>query len=271
MQDGSAEIAQWAGGLCARLGLHPVRVVPVVVGVGGGPEAAARDARYAALAAVAADLDADAVLLGHTIQDQAETVLLRLARGSGARSLSAMASVSGLWRRPMLGLDRADVAVAAAEALTPLGERAWIDPHNDDRRFARVRVRAALRDLQDALGQDVVPALARSAALLRDDADALDDLAAQAAIRVITVTAGRSVSADAQALMELPRAVRTRVIREMCLRAGSLAEDLTADHVATVERLVSEWSGQGPASLPGRVTAHREYGRLAVTASPSME
>ena len=214
------------------------------------------------------------VLLGHTLQDQAETVLLRLARGSGARSLAAMAPVNGRWRRPFLDLDRDLVATVAEEALTPIGAKPWRDPHNDDPRFTRVRVRAALRDLERDLGPGIAPALARSARLLRDDADALDAIADDAWDRLVAidrVDAVAAFSADVNTLADLPRAVRTRVLRRMCLAAGSLGEDLTADHIAVVDRFVTDWSGQGRASLPGRVTAHREYGRLTVIANPDLE
>ena len=239
----------------------------VVVGAGGGPEAAARDARYAALERAAHEWAAAAVLLGHTLDDQAETVLLRLARGSGARSLAAMAPVQGRWVRPLLGLTRADVRVSAVEVLAAVGAVPWDDPHNTDPAFARVRVRTALADLEQALGPGVAASLARTAQLLRDDADALDALADQAWQACVTGS-GRTWSAEVDDLAALPRAVRTRVIRTMCLAAGSPGEDLSFEHVSGVERLVSAWSGQGAANLPGRVLAERSCGRLVVTTRP---
>lgn len=261
LQAESAVVASRTAELCRQLGLDPVRVVRVEVGGAGGPEAAARDARYAALREVSDELRARAVLLGHTRDDQAETVLIRLARGSGARSLSAMAPVSGDWRRPLLDITRAQTEESAHEVLTPLEAAPWIDPHNADPRFTRVRVRAALGELEQALGPGVAESLARSAELLRDDADALDAWADEASVAVI----GADGAAECQGLAGLPRAVRTRIIRRMCLAAGSPGEDLTRDHVLTVERLVSDWSGQGPISLPGRVTARRAYDRLTIT------
>ena len=153
LQPGSGEVAGWAAGVCRTLGLAPVAVRSVSVGSHGGPEAAARDARYEGLLREAQDLGAVAVLLGHTLEDQAETVLLRLARGSGARSLAAMAPRSGLWRRPMLELSRAVVHASAREALVSVGETPWIDPHNADARFARVRVRESMDTLARALGR----------------------------------------------------------------------------------------------------------------------
>ncbi|MEI6363251.1 MAG: tRNA lysidine(34) synthetase TilS [Actinomycetes bacterium] len=263
LQEASASVAEWAARTCRALGVDEATVLRAVVGTDGGPEAAARSARYAALESVAVERDAATVLLGHTREDQAETVLLRLARGSGARSLSGMRERSGPWRRPFLSLSRADVQAVAAEVLEPLGERPWSDPHNDDPAYARVRVRALLDDLVQAIGPGAVLGLSRSAELLRDDADALDDWASREGERLVSADDGAMV-ADCEALTALPRAVRTRLIRRMCVAAGSLPDQLTADHVRRVEEFATEWSGQGAASLPCGVIAERSYGRLWV-------
>src|SRR3954470_4637270 len=173
LQSASAEQAARAADQCRSMGLDPVTVCPVAVGRAGGPEAAARAARYAALDATAADV----VLLGHTLDDQAETVLLGLARGAGARSLSGMAGVSGRYRRPFLGVRRTETRAACRA----LDLEAWHDPHNADPAYARVRVRReVLPALEQALGPAIVESLARSAGLLRDDADALDEWADKA-------------------------------------------------------------------------------------------
>ena len=203
------------------------------------------------------------MLLGHTREDQAETVLLRLARGSGARSLSAMRAHAGLWRRPFLAVARADVRAAAAELLAPLGAEPWEDPHNIDTGFTRVRVRALLDGLTADLGPGVVRGLARSADLLRDDADYLDEQAAAAFDRIMDSGSG-SASAAADDLVALPAALRTRVIRLACLASGSPAESLTLEHVLRVDALVTNWRGQGEVGLPGGVVAERTYGRLCV-------
>jgi tRNA(Ile)-lysidine synthase len=145
----------------------------VTVEPGGGPEAAARYARYRALDETAVRLGAAAIFLGHTRDDQAETVLLGLARGSGARSLAGMAPVSddGRYRRPFLAVSRDTTRLACqADRLQP-----WEDPHNTDHSYTRVRVRLeALPALERAAGPGVTEALARTATLLRADADALD-------------------------------------------------------------------------------------------------
>jgi tRNA(Ile)-lysidine synthase len=226
----------------------------------GGPEATARNARYAALDRAAADLSARCVLLGHTRDDQAETVLLGLARGSGARSLSGMPPVSGRYRRPLLGLTRGDTEQAcAAERI-----EVWHDPHNADHGFARVRVRKkVLPELEAQLGPGVAAALSRTALLLRDDADALDVFAevAREDCRTASADAG-SEPLDVGRLQTLLPALRRRVIRRSALDAGCPASDLTAGHVDAVEELVTRWHGQQGVDLPGSVRAVRTGGTL---------
>ena len=263
LQADSARVAQWAADTCMALGVDDAVVRRVRVGTDGGPEAAARTARYSVLEEVAADRGAAAVLLGHTRDDQAETVLLRLARGSGARSLSGMREANGLWRRPFLSLARVDVQSVARELLAPLGEVPWTDPHNADPSFARVRVRSLLDDLSAAVGPGAALGLARSADLLRDDADALDAWAQREAARLVLVD-GDLECASCDELAGLPRAVRTRVLRTMCLAAGALADQLTAEHIWRIDEFVTDWRGQGEASLPCGVVVTRAYGRLCV-------
>ena len=255
LQPGSAEVAASVRTQLLALGLTPVRIVRVEVGRGGGPEAAARDARYAALRFVADDVGAAAVLLGHTLDDQAETVLLGLGRGSGARSLAGMAPVSGLWRRPLLGIPRETTRAACAAEGLP----AWEDPHNADDSFARVRVRRdALPALERAVGPGVAAALARSARLLRADADALDGWA-ESAWRGL----GAGAVLDAGELAGLPRAVRSRVLRLAATDAG--VPPLALEHVEELDRLVTEWHGQGPVSLPAGASGRRAGGALLLT------
>jgi tRNA(Ile)-lysidine synthase len=263
------------------LGLNPAEAVAVTVGrpvraahsatdkggggrrVGGGPEAAARDARYAALDAAAERHGATAILLGHTRDDQAETVLLGLARGSGIRSLSGMAAVSGgpgaarRYRRPFLHLDRQTARKACMVQSLPV----WDDPHNTDPAYTRSRLRhEGLPALEKALGKGVVEALARTAQLSRDDADALDAWAGQAEASV----------RDAAGLLEcaklyaLPPAVRRRILRRAAIEAGAPAGSLFARHIEEVDRLVTGWRGQGAINLPGKVVAQRQGGRLVI-------
>jgi tRNA(Ile)-lysidine synthase len=260
LQPGSAQRAESVGRQLKELGLDLVECVAVEVGGDGGPEAAARAARYAALDAIAERTGAAAVLLGHTLDDQAETVLLGLARGSGTRSLAGMAGVSGpggRYRRPLLGLTRAITAAACAD----LGLPVWDDPHNADRSFARVRVRSSVLPVLEAeLGPGVAEALARTAQLARADADALDDWAARA---FAELAAGPpEAGLDVAELAALPTAVRTRVLRQAALAAGAVPSALAAVHILAIDALIIGWSGQGPVNLPGGVTASRRCGRL---------
>jgi tRNA(Ile)-lysidine synthase len=255
LQPGSARQAARVAGQLTGLGLAPVDVVPVTVSGPGGPEAAARAARYRALDDRCRAAGAAAVLLGHTRDDQAETVLLGLARGSGSRSLAGMAERAGRYRRPFLAISR-DATRAACAAL---GLEAWEDPHNADSSYARARVRHhALPALEAALGPGVAEALARTAAQLRADADALDELAFQASERL--TDAGPSLSAEA--LAELPAALRTRVLRRAAITAGCPAGSLTARHVAGLDELLTGWHGQRWVDLPGGVRGVRQCGKL---------
>jgi len=245
LQAGSAEVADRAAGQARSLGLNPVRVVRVEVGSDGGPEAAARAARYAALDAVAAELDAAAVLLGHTLDDQAETVLLGLARGSGAASLAGMAAESGRYRRPLLGIRRAATRAACLDA----GLDPWDDPQNADPSYARVRVRRdALPALEAALGPGVAEALARTAEQLREDSETLDHLVEELGEDLVELEeAGLSLSAAA--LAANPPALRNRMIRHAV--ASEFHVSLTRAQTLEVARLATDWHGQGPVDLPG--------------------
>ena len=256
LQPDSSHVAETAAEQCRGLGLDPVVVREVEVGTEGGPEGAARAARYDALRDVADELAADVVLLAHTRDDQAETVLLGLGRGSGARSLAGMAPVVGLLRRPFLEVPRATTAAACIAS----GLRPWHDPHNDDPQYTRVRVRhEVLPVLEEALGPGVVEALARTAGLLRADADALDQLAADVAETALSRADGQ-IRSDVGVLEDQPAAIRTRVLRQAALEAGCRATDLTAGHVASVDALVTDWRGQRRIDLPQGVRAIRKGG-----------
>jgi tRNA(Ile)-lysidine synthase len=256
LQPDSAHVAEIAAEQCRSLGLDPVQVRVVEVGTDGGPEGAARTARYDALRDAADELSADVVLLAHTRDDQAETVLLGLGRGSGARSLAGMAPAVGRLRRPFLEVPRATTAAACIAS----GMRPWHDPHNDDPQYTRVRVRhEVLPVLEEALGPGVVEALARTAGLLRADADALDQLAADVAETTLSRAEGQ-VRSDIGVLVEQPAAIRTRVLRQAALEAGCRATDLTAGHVASVDALVTDWRGQRWIDLPQGIRAIRNGG-----------
>jgi tRNA(Ile)-lysidine synthase len=267
LQPGSADRASEVARVLTGLGLEPVAWLRAAVPPGsgnGGPEAAARTARYAALGDAAQRAGAAAVLLAHSRDDQAESVLLGLARGSGIRSLAGMPPRRGLYRRPLLGVSRVTLR-AACEAL---GLRPWDDPQNADPAFARARVRhRALPALEDALGPGVAEALARSARQFRADADVLENLAASQAERV----RGEGGGWQADLLAGLPEAIRTRVLRRAAIDAGCPPGALTAGHVDALDALVTSWHGQRWADLPGGVQARRQRGRLLFTAGHPSE
>lgn len=243
LQAGSAEVAAGAAAVGPALGLEPGRVERVTVGKSGGPESAARDARYTALDRVATEIGAALVLLGHTRDDQAETVLLGLARGSGPGSLRGMADRDGIYGRPLLDVTRATTrAATVASGLVP-----WDDPHNDDERFARVRVRrTVLPVIERELGPGIVDALARTAELLRDDDDALDLLAEGMARTLVTAD---PVEFTADEVARKPRAIRTRIIRIAAHRAWGTTLSHTQTRV--VDALLVDWHGQGAIDVSG--------------------
>ncbi|MDJ0375883.1 tRNA lysidine(34) synthetase TilS [Cryobacterium sp. PH31-L1] len=256
LQTGSADVAARAADTARGLGLDPVLVLRVTIDDdGSGPEAAARTMRYAAFDAAMEQTGAVGVLLGHTLDDQAETVLLGLARGSGATSLRGMAARTGRILRPMLGIRRAQTRQFCVDA----GLEPWSDPQNFDPRYTRVRVReTVLPLLENELGPGVAVALARTAEALREDADALDELA-----RTMLKEHWASGRISADLLAALPAAVRQRVIR-----FGVEARNgvwLTRVQTLAVAALVTEWHGQGALSLPG-IRVVRQDGILIFSA-----
>jgi tRNA(ile)-lysidine synthase len=243
LQAGSVEVAQRTVDALMSRGIA-AEVRRVEVGRDGGIEAAARRARLAALSR-----DGHPVLLGHTLDDQAETVLLGLLRGSGIRSLAGMAPRRGLFLRPLLGIRRAETEAACRD----WDIEWWSDPMNSDPRFARVRARSVLALLGSELGRDVAVGLARTADLARSDADLLDELAELAFDR-----ARRDAALDVAALAGQPDAIRGRVLLRWLRSHGSEA---TQVHVAAVDDLVLAWRGQGPVAVPGGAV-RRVAGRL---------
>ncbi len=258
LQDGSDERAAAVVAQMAAIGAAETLGARVRVEGGGlGPEAAARQARYAVLEEVAGHFGAAAVLLGHTRDDQAETVLLGLARGSGGRSLAGMRRAFDVFRRPLLDVSRDDTVTACQVE----GHDTWADPHNADPAYARARVRhAVLPVLEEQLGPGVAQTLARTADQLRVDMDHLDDLADAAYADLRADDGGLAVAA----LGPLPVAVRRRVLRLAALAGGAPASELTFEHVLAVESLVTGWRGQRWIDLPGPVRATRVDGTLRV-------
>ena len=268
LQPGSAARAEQVTRLMTRLRLSPALSAAVTVAGPGGPEGAARTARYAALDQAADATGAVAILLGHTLDDQAETVLLGLARGSGARSLAGMAASTGRYRRPLLRIRREQTRAACAAA----GLEPWDDPHNSDLAFARARIRGQVMPvLTEALGPGVAEALARTADLLRADADALDCLAAAEIAGLGGAAAVMEPGWPVAQLAALPDAVRHRVLRQAAIEAGSPPGALAHRHVTGLDELITAWHGQRWADLPGGVRGQRKYGRLLLTRTAGPE
>jgi len=260
LQPDSQQVAAAAREQAMALGCADAQVFCVDVGTEGGPEAAARTARYLALDAARGEAP---VLLAHTLDDQAETVLLGLGRGSGARSIAGMRPCDPPWYRPLLGVRRADTHAACAE----LGLSPWQDPHNADRRFTRTRLRTeVLPLLEDVLGGGVAEALARTATALREDTDTLDDVAHRALAEM-----DAAEGLDVVRLTTLPEAVRRRVIRGWLLAGG--ASGLTDKQIRGVDTLVTAWRGQGGVAVGSamrsrRLFAGRRDGMLTLYTEP---
>lgn len=236
LQAGSTQVAREVVGRLQARGLDASRVPVTVEATGQGLEADARDARLGALGSLGIP-----VLLGHTLDDQAEQVLLGLMRGSGTRSLAGIPPMRTPFIRPLLGLPRQ----VTLDACREWGVDVWQDPHNDDAGFARVRARQLLKRISDELGRDLVPMLGRTAELARIDADFLDQLALEHAVDgpVLRVTD-----------LDLPDALRLRVIKGWLEERGVTAEMV---HVLAVDSLVQRWRGQGPVHVPGADVVRR--------------
>ena len=256
LQSQSSVQAEKVVAVLLKMGIEKTHVIKVDVDITDGLEASARRARYGALDMCAEKTGAVFIFLGHTRDDQSESVLLGLARGSGARSLSAMAARNGKYLRPLLAITREETLGACAEAQID----SWDDPHNADKTFTRVRVRTeVIPTLEKNLGPGISAALARTASLLRDDADALDQLAEAEFV------AHDPLSLDISRLEKLPKAIRTRVLRLAIYAAGAPSGSLSADHITPIESLITDWSGQGPSDLPGGVRVSRISGRLSLS------
>lgn len=260
LQRGSARVAARAAAQAREVGLDPVLSARITVAdAGEGPEAAARAARYAAFDDAYEWSGAELILTAHTADDQAEQVLLGLARGSGTRSLAGIPRRRGGVLRPFLGITRAQTEAACAEA----GLDPWRDPHNTDPSYARVRVRDRILPLMEReLGPGIAAALVRTAELAREDADALDGMADELVSEIAQrIDAGVEVSAAA--LAEQPAALRNRVIRRVA--AAEFSSALTREHTDAIAALATDWRGQGPVFAPG-IRASRERGAIVLSA-----
>jgi tRNA(Ile)-lysidine synthase len=256
LQANSAEIAEFAKQQLIKLGFQDIFVGRASVQITDGLEASARRARYKVFQQAIETYTPNTFLLGHTKNDQAEGVLLGLARGSGTKSLSGMHEVSGIFVRPLLGIDRATTEIACHESNIEY----WVDPHNSNQDFTRVRVRENILPLlENEIGPGIIDALARSAKILREDATALDEWA-ESVFRQV-----KPMDIEISILDSLPVAVRSRVLRMAIYAAGAPAGSISAAHLEPIEAFVSDWRGQGHTSLPGGVKVCRISGRLSLS------
>ena len=258
LQPNSDQITAKVVAQLKAIGYKRVETAVAQVIVTDGLEASARRARYKVFHQFIDSYQPKYFFLAHTLNDQAETALLGLARGSGARSLSGMATQNNLFVRPLLKITRQMSESACAEA----GIDFWSDPHNQDLKFARVRVRKnVLPTLEENLGPGITEALVRTADLLRDDADALDDFANEFFTQV------DPNNLEINDLERLPKAIRSRVLRLAIYQAGAPSGSLTAEHIEAAEALISNWHGQKEVSLPGNVKLLRNSGRIVLSAN----
>ena len=256
LQSNSAEVCASVIVKLKKLGFEDVFTSRAHVTMQDGIEASARRARYQVFQQALDTYGASVFFLGHTLDDQAETVLLGLARGSGTKSLSGMPEVTGPFIRPLFNIESATTNAACLEYEIEV----WNDPHNFNEDFRRVRVRKnILPELEKNLGPGISQALARSARLLREDATALDEWAA----RIYGELDPKNL--DIEVLSGLPKAVRSRVIRTAIYAAGAPSGSISADHIVPIEALITNWHGQGSADLPGGVKVARISGRLSLS------
>lgn len=251
LQSGSGEVAEQTIATLNQCGIAGGIIRNLTVQITDGLEASARRARYAEFASLASELGVRAIFLAHTHNDQAETVLLGLARGSGGKSLQGMAERNGLYRRPFLGVKREVTEEICAENKIHF----WSDPQNFSEEFLRVKIRRkVLPFLESEIGPGIAEALVRTATLLRQDSELLEAMAAE-----------YQGGLECQNLAALPIAIRSRVLRAAIYAAGAPSGSISAEHLAPIEALVTEWNGQGPTSLPGGVKVERISGRLSLS------
>ncbi|MCW4458840.1 tRNA lysidine(34) synthetase TilS [Microbacterium sp. MPKO10] len=259
LQTGSDAVAHRTADTLTSWGID-AQITRVHVTEGGGPEAAARDARYRAIDEEAERIGADLVLLGHTLDDQAETVLLGLARGSGAGSLKGMAPLTGRYARPLLGVRREQTRASCVAR----GIEVWDDPQNGDAVFTRVRVRnRVLPVLEQELGPGIAEALARTAEQSREDEDAFEQMIEEF-IEEVCEPAEAGIAVEVSALEHNPAALRHRLIRYIA--HAEFGASLSRSHTLAIAALVTDWRGQGPIDVPG-IAVSRTGGRIVFTAA----
>jgi tRNA(Ile)-lysidine synthase len=260
LQEVTKAVAAQTAELLTSMGVEPVLIKSVKVGKDGGPEAAARDARYR----VFEETDARFVMLAHTLNDQAETVLLGLARGSGNKSLNGMTEVNGRYLRPLLGIERTITEAFCNDS----GLKFWVDPHNADKKYSRVRVREdVLPLLERELGPGVAQALGRTAQQLQEDEAVLSALAKDCFDDFVKVKA-TAMEIPVAAYESMPLAIRHRVLAMALTKMR--APEFARVHILAVDELVDDWHGQKPLTLPG-VRVERNANQIVLKSTRALK
>ena len=247
LQPGSDQVAQEALARLRSLGIENAHSISIqVANSGQGPEAAARDARYQALEQKRVELGADFILTGHNLDDQAETVLLGLTRGSGLRSIAGMQLVDGQIVRPLLEISKSELRQACLDT----GVSYWEDPHNQDSSFTRVRIRKLMELIDSELGPGVPAALARTAAL----ASEADDYLTTGAQELIDEANAGNNGYLAEPLSKAHLALRRKALQ--LIAAGLVSGGVSRSQVEAIDQLITNWHGQKPMQLSG-ITVER--------------
>jgi len=253
LQEASSEVAKTTAANLEQLGLDPVVIETINVRESGnGPEAAARSARYEGLERARKLVGAEVVLLGHNLEDQAETVLLGLTRGSGLRSIAGMQGFDEPKKllRPLLEIKREVLFQSCADQ----DIKPWQDPHNKDPKFTRVRIRQLLDTLEAELGPGFAGALARTADLASESDEVLVVMASDLAGQATVSSSSTEIRLSVEKLVEALPGLRRRVLFETAIAAG--AGSVSRTQVLGIDELITNWHGQNKLVLSG-ITVER--------------
>ena len=253
LQEASSKVAQSTAAKLEELGVDPVVIETITVSESGnGPEAAARTARYEALERARKLVSAKVIFLGHNLEDQAETVLLGLTRGSGLRSIAGMQDFDKNKKlvRPLLGIKREVLLQSCIDQ----DIEAWQDPHNKDPKFTRVRIRQLLDTLESELGPGFASALARTAELASESDDVLLSMANELVEAATVSSSSSEIRLSIATLTEVLPGLRRRTLFETAIAAG--AKTVSRSQVIGIDELITNWHGQNKLVLSG-ITVER--------------
>jgi tRNA(Ile)-lysidine synthetase-like protein len=266
MQTGSHDIALEAQQRLLAIGIDPVEIEQVEVKTRGeGLEAAAREVRYKALERARKLTGSSWILTGHSQDDQAETVLLGLARGSGLRSISGMPRIDSERKlaRPLLGISRAELRQSCIDQDVEF----WDDPHNLDERFLRIKVRNLSQQLEQTLGPGFNQALAKTASSAAQAADLIARLAENLVDAALLRSSAKQASYSVSELAAADLVLLNQALHTICQRAG--ARNISRVQIEEVASLITNWHGQKPLSLAG-ITVERVASQLVVKKNPKL-